>query len=126
MTTLESTIDTYLNAWTEQDPARRAQLIEEAWAPDGQLVDPPLSAQGRCEISDMASALQGQFPGHCFRRSSEIDEHHGRFRFAWELVSTDGAVALAGVDVGQLDGKGQIDQITGFFGELVPANARMG
>ena len=59
MTTLESTIDTYLNAWTEQDPARRAQLIEEAWAPDGQLVDPPLSAQGRCEISDMASALQG-------------------------------------------------------------------
>ena len=36
MTTLEPTIDTYLNAWTEQDPARRAQLIEEAWAPDGQ------------------------------------------------------------------------------------------
>jgi hypothetical protein len=126
MTTLESTIDTYLNAWTEHDPARRAQLIEEAWAPDGQLVDPPLWARGRGEISDMASALQGQFPGHYFRRSSEIDEHHSRFRFAWELVSIDGAVALAGVDVGQLDGKGQIDQITGFFGELLPANAKMG
>ena len=74
----------------------------------------------------MASALQGQFPGHNFRRSSQIDEHHGRFRFSWELVSTDGDVAIASLDVGQLDDNGQIQQITGFFGELEPVKTEIG
>jgi hypothetical protein len=126
MNSLEVTVDTYLGAWSEEDPALRSQLIEKVWTANGRLVDPPLAAEGRDEISDMASALQAQFPGHYFRRSSEIDEHHGRFRFAWELVSGDGAVALAGLDVGQLDDSGQIEQITGFFGPLEPVKAGLG
>src|SRR4051794_34951485 len=72
-----TTIDTYLAAWNEPDPARRAGLIEQVWAADGRLIDPPLAAEGHNGISDMAAALQGQFPGHRFRRASGIDEHHG-------------------------------------------------
>jgi hypothetical protein len=126
MTSLEVTVDTYLSAWTETDPARRAQLITRVWTANGRLVDPPLAAQGRSQISDMSSALQGQFPGHYFRRSSQIDEHHGRFRFSWELISTDGVVAISGLDVGQVDDHGHIEEITGFFGELEPIRAEVG
>ena len=43
-TTLEATIDTYLEAYLEPDAERRARSIEQVWAPDGHLFDPPLDA----------------------------------------------------------------------------------
>jgi hypothetical protein len=123
MNTLSSTVDTYLTAWNETDPDSRDKLIQQVWATDGQLVDPPLAASGHSEISDMAAALQAQFPGHQFRRASEVDEHHGHFRFAWQLVAPDGSVAISGIDVGALDENGRIAQITGFFGDLPARDA---
>ena len=71
----------------------------------------------------MAGSLQSQFPGHHFVRTSKVDEHHGHFRFAWDLVAPDGSVALGGVDVGELTDDGSIARITGFFGDLVPQEA---
>jgi hypothetical protein len=123
MNTLSSTVDTYLTAWNKTDPDSRDKLIQQVWATDGQLVDPPLAASGHSEISDMAAALQAQFPGHQFRRASEVDEHHGHFRFAWQLVAPDGSVAISGIDVGALDENGRIAQITGFFGDLPARDA---
>jgi hypothetical protein len=118
MNTLSITVDTYLSAWNETDTGSREKLIEAVWANDGRLIDPPLSASGHCEISDMAAALQAQFPGHQFRRASDVDEHHGHFRFAWQLIAPDGSVAISGMDVGAIDENGHIAQITGFFGDL--------
>lgn len=118
MRDIHATIDTYLSAWNEQDPAQRADLIERVWATDGRLIDPPLAAEGHTGISDMAAALHAQFPGHRFRRASGIDAHHDQLRFAWELVGPDGAVALSGLDVGELAADGRLRRITGFFGEL--------
>jgi hypothetical protein len=115
---LTATVDTLLAAWNEPDPARRAGLIERVWASDGRLIDPPLAAEGHAGISDMAAALQAQFPGHWFRRSSGIDAHHGYLRYGWELVGPEGAVALAGIDVGELADDGKLRRITGFFGPL--------
>jgi hypothetical protein len=118
MSDLTATVDTYLAAWNETDPERRAELVEQVWAPDGTLTDPPMAASGHAGISEMHGALQGQFPGHRFRRATAVDAHHGRFRVGWELVGPDGAVALAGTDVGQLTDDGRLHGITGFFGDL--------
>jgi hypothetical protein len=118
MNDLTTTVDTYLSAWSETDPARRAELIEGVWAADGRLIDPPLAAEGHAGISDMASAMQSHFPGHRFRRASGIDAHHDQLRFAWELVGPDGTVTLAGLDVGELSADGRLRRIAGFFGEL--------
>jgi hypothetical protein len=70
----------------------------------------------------MAAALQQQFEGHRFRRASGVDAHHGHLRFAWELVSPGGDVALTGLDVGELSEDGRLRRITGFFGELPAAD----
>ncbi len=118
MSDLTTTVDTYLTAYGEPDKARRAELISRVWAADGRLVDPPLAAESHDGISDMAASLQQQFADHRFRRVSEIDAHHDRFRFAWELVGPDGAVAVSGIDVGELAEDGRLRRITGFFGEL--------
>jgi hypothetical protein len=123
MPDLTTTVDTYLAAWNETDPARRAQLIQRVWAADGRLIDPPLAAEGRTGISEMVSALHAQFPGHRFRRATGIDAHHDQLRFGWELVGPDGGVALAGLDVGELADDGQLRRITGFFGELPEAES---
>jgi hypothetical protein len=86
MAELTATVDTYLAAWNEADPARRAPLIEQVWAPDGTLVDPPLDGTGHDGISAVADALHAHYPDHRFRRTGAVDAHHDRFRFTWELV----------------------------------------
>lgn len=118
MTDLETTVDTYLAAWTEPDDARRATMIDRAWAVDGRLIDPPLAGEDHDGISDMAKTMQSLYPGHTFRRTSGIDAHHEYLRFSWELRDAKGTVVLAGVDVGDIAQDGRLQRITGFFGDV--------
>lgn len=118
MADLADTIENHLDGLNETEPGLRSQKLEQVWAIDGRLIDPPLAGSGRTEISEMVGTLQAQFPGHSFRRTSAIDAHHEHFRYSWEFVAPDGSVALSGLDVGELAGDGSIARITGFFGDL--------
>ena len=120
---LTATVDTWLQAYGETDAAARAALIEQVWAPEGVLVDPPFSGTGHAEIAALAGAAQGQFPGHTFRRTSEIDAHHDLARYTWELVGPDGTLAVAGTDVALVGEDGRLQYVAGFFGEPAPRAA---
>jgi hypothetical protein len=122
MNDVATTVDTYLAMWNETDPGRRAEHIRRAWVEDGRYVDPLLEAEGYAALGDMVAGVHEQFPGHRFRRTSGIDSHHDQVRFAWELAAPDGAVTVAGVDLGELAPDGRFRAIAGFFGEL-PAEA---
>ena len=115
-------VDRYLAALNEPDGARRRVLLERAFAPDGGLTDPPLTGQGHDGLAELGDALHAHYAGHAFRRTSEVDAHHDRFRFAWALTGPDGAVVLTGLDTGVLAADGRVGQVVGFFGEL-PARA---
>jgi SnoaL-like domain len=115
-------VDTYFAMWNETDPAARSKYIEQAWASDARYLDPLLEADGHDGLSQMVDGVHAQFPGHRFRRLSGVDVHHDRVRFAWDLVAPDGAVTVAGIDVGELTDDGRLRSITGFFGEP-PAEA---
>ena len=119
--TTTAVIDGYLAAYGEPDADVRGVRIEAVWAPDGRLLDPPAAGEGHVGIDGLATALQGQFPGHRFRRTSAVDAHHDHVRFTWELVAPDGTPVLAGMDVGRLGRDGRLEQIVGFFGELPAA-----
>jgi hypothetical protein len=71
----------------------------------------------------MVAGVQAKFPGHRFRRLSGVDTHHDQLRFAWDLVTPEGAVVVAGIDVGALGPDGRLRRITGFFGEVPAATA---
>jgi hypothetical protein len=118
MSDLTTTVDTWLAAYGEPDGARRAEMIAQVWAPTGTLADPPFEGTGHAEISGLADTAQQRFPAHQFRRTSGIDSHHGFARYSWEFVGPDGAVAVAGLDLAQVDGDGRLLRVTGFFGEL--------
>ena len=121
MNPLDTTIDTYLEAYAEADPVRRKELIGRVWAADGRLVDPPLDGAGHEGIDDMAGALQTQFPGHTFRRTSGIDAHHGFARYEWEMLAPDGTPVLGGLDVAEVADDGRLRRVVGFFGPLAAA-----
>jgi hypothetical protein len=123
MTTTAATIDTYLSAYGESDGRRRKQLIADSFAPDATLADPPLDAVGHHGLDEMFVAVQTQFPGHTFRRSSGIDEHHGVARYEWELVAADGTVSVSGTDVVRFDADDKLASVVGFFGPLPPLDA---
>jgi len=118
VTNASTTIDTLFAMWNEQDAGRRAKLVETVWVEDGQLVDPPLEGTGHAGITDMIAAVQSQFPGHTFRRTTGIDAHHDTLRYGWELVGPDGAVVAIGLDVGVLADDGRLRRVNGFLGPL--------
>jgi len=118
MSEVTKTVDTYLAMWNETDAARRADCIARAWTGDAHYVDPALEASGPDALTGMVDGVQARFPAHRFRRTSGVDVHHDRLRFGWELVAPDGAVVVAGIDVGELAPDGRLRRITGFFGEL--------
>ena len=121
MTKLDATIDAHLEAYAEPDAGRRTERIREVWSADGQLIDPPLEGAGHAGINDMAAALQAQFPGHTFRRTSAIDGHHGFARYEWEMLAPDGTPVLAGLDVAEIAQDGTLRRVVGFFGPLTAA-----
>ena len=120
MSDLETTIDTYLEAYGEADPARRAELTARSWSEEGRLSDPPMEARGHDDLDAMFAAVQTQFPGHTFRRTSAVDAHHGVARYGWDLVGPDGTVAVAGMDVAVPGDDGRLVRVAGFFGDLPP------
>lgn len=117
MTSADTVVDTYLAAYNETDAPTRRRLLEDAFAADGHLIDPPLLGAGIAGISDMMAAVHQQFPSHRFRRTTGIDEHHGHLRYGWEMAGPDGGVVLTGMDVGEL-ANGRLVRITGFFDPL--------
>lgn len=121
MTDITAIVDMNLAALTEADQGKRAGLIARAWAEDGSLTDPPLTAEGHSGLSEFADAVCQHYAGHTFRRVSGVDVHHDRFRYAWELVAPDGTVTIAGIDVGDIAADGRLRTVTGFFGDLPEA-----
>ena len=122
MSDVTTTVDAYFDMWNETDPAKRAELIEQAWASEGRYVDPLLEADGHEALSEMVATVHAHYPGQRFERISAIDTHHNLVRFAWQLAGPDG-VTVAGIDVGELATDGRLRRITGFFGDLAGAEA---
>jgi hypothetical protein len=118
-----TTIDTYMDAYSEPDPALRAQLVAKTFAPDAELIDPPIDGKGHAGITEMMGGVLGHYPDHRFRRTTGIDAHHNVARYGWELVDSAGTVALDGTDVAEFDDGGAISRVLGFLGELPPREA---
>lgn len=115
---LEALITTYCAAWSEPDPGRRAQLLEEAWAEDGIYTDPTAHMTGRKELVEHIGKVLARYPGGRVVRTSVLDTHHDMVRFTWKMVLADGNSLPEGIDFGKLSGEGKLRRIIGFFGPL--------
>lgn len=120
VTGIDATVDAHLAGYCEPDPARRLELLTAVWSAAGRLVDPPFEAASPAGIAALVDAVLTHYPDHTFRRTTAVDTHHEFARYGWELVASDGTVAVGGTDVVTLDPDGRIAEIVGFFGDLTP------
>jgi hypothetical protein len=66
----------------------------------------------------MVKAVHAKYPGHKFKRTSDVDAHHDRARFAWELGLEGGPFLVKGIDFATLAADGRLQAVTGFFTEM--------
>lgn len=115
-------VDRYIAMWNETDAARRGALIAAIWADGASYLDPVLSGEGRDGIDAMIKAVHEKYPGHRFKRISDVNAHHDRAQFAWELGPElgpeQGPVLAKGIDFATLSAEGRLKNVTGFFTEL--------
>ncbi len=111
-------VDRYIAMWNAGDADDRRDLIAGAWAESGHYVDPLMEGQGHDGIDAMVAAVQERFPGHRFRRTSDVDAHNTVVRFAWELGADGQPPLVKGVDFGVLATDGRLQSITGFLDQV--------
>jgi hypothetical protein len=115
MNTLTDLIDRYIATWNETDGGQRRDLIARTWTENASYLDPVLQGEGRDGIDAMIVGVHERFPGHRFRRTGDVDSHHDRVRFTWELASEEGAAVVSGTDFGVVTLDNRLQAITGFF-----------
>jgi len=113
----------YWTAWNERDLERvRAHLVL-AVTDDVEWNDPRDSFVGIDELEQAIRRLRTTKPEYSFTIASEIDRHHDRLRYRWDMFR-NGRVLMEGLDVVALDPKsGRIARVDGFFGQPTPIDA---
>ena len=118
-TTYQAAVERYFAAWNAPDEDSRAKAVAAAWTEDGSYTDPLADVRGHEALNAAITAARGQFPGHEFRHTGEVDGNHDIARFTWDLVSTaDGSSPAAGSDVITLAEDGRIISVKGFLDRL--------
>jgi hypothetical protein len=115
MTDTVKLVDRYIAMWNAADAEDRRDLVAGAWSENGHYVDPLMEGKGHAGIDAMVAGVQERFPGHRFRRTSEVDAHNGRVRFGWALAAEGEPPLVRGVDFGVLADDGRLQSITGFL-----------
>jgi hypothetical protein len=121
--TLVELVDRYIAIWNETDADCRRNLIAWTYTEDARYLDPVLQGDGRDGIDAMVKAVHEKFPGHKFTRTSDVDAHHDRARFSWELGPDGGPALVKGIDFATLSADGKLHSVTGFFTQT-PAPAQ--
>lgn len=110
----------YWTAWNTDDLDAVPELLAGAVTPDVEWNDPRDSFVGIGELEAAVRRLRTAKPEYRFEIASEIDHHHGRMRYRWDMVRR-GRTLMEGLDVVTLDpGSGLIGRVDGFFGEPTP------
>jgi hypothetical protein len=118
MNTLTDLIDRYIATWNETDAGRRRDLIANTWSEGASYLDPMLQGEGGDGIDAMIAAVQERYPGYRFRRTGEVESHHDRVRFTWDLAPEDGEPVVRGTDFGVVAADNRLSAITGFFDQV--------
>lgn len=109
----------YWTAWNTRELDRIRGLLERAVTSDVVWNDPRDSFVGIAELEGAIRRLRTSKPDYGFTIVSEIDHHHGRLRYRWDM-GRNGRTLMEGLDVATLAPSGLIERMDGFFGSPTP------
>jgi hypothetical protein len=119
--TATEVVAAYAAAWDAKDEAERRALLERAWADDGVYCDPTALVEGREALVKHIGGFHERLAGSRIVATTGVDTYAGHLRFGWQMLDPQGAVALEGMDYGELAEDGRLRRIVGFFGPFPPA-----
>jgi len=83
---------------------------------DFSYVGPQVTADGPSGVIGVARQFAEHLPGIQFRRIGEVDAHHNRLRYGWEILRPDGETRFAtGTDIVEVAEDGRMQAITVFL-----------
>jgi hypothetical protein len=109
----------YWTAWNARDLDQLRGLLDRAVTPDVEWNDPRDSFVGIDELERAIRRLRTSKPDYEFSIVSEIDRHHDRLRYRWDM-SRKGRTLMEGLDIVTIAGSGLIVRVDGFFGQPTP------
>lgn len=113
--TRRAIIETWAQAWSESDEARRIELLRQAATPDCAYTDPNVDLAGHTAISTYMAGFQESAPGARFVTTA-FKSHHDHCLVQWNMVGADNTILSPGVSAGTFDSEGRLLQMVGFFG----------
>jgi hypothetical protein len=114
---VEVAVDTFIRAWSEPEPRARASLVEACFAADGRFVTRGAEFRGRSALLTLMARIHADPQIQRIRLGSVIDARGTTFRYRGVVENRDGSSAEA-LDVGEIDGNGQISLVLTFAGPL--------
>jgi len=119
---MPSPLVSYWTAWNEADLDRVRRHLASAVTEDVEWNDPRDSFIGIDELEAAIRKLRTNKPGYGFVIASEVDHHHNRYRYRWDMISR-GRILMEGLDIVRIDASvGLISRVDGFFGHPTPIN----
>jgi hypothetical protein len=112
----------YWTMWNEFDVELIRGHLDRAVTTELEWVDPLHSHVGRDALEVNVRTLRSDKPEYRFVITSEMDVHHNRIRYQWNMMRKH-RVLMRGLDVVTLDPAGLIERVDGFFGEPRPVAA---
>lgn len=110
----------YWTAWNEPELERVREHLIHAVTHDVEWNDPRDSFVGIAALEAAIQRLRSGKPDYRFLITSEIDHHHDRLRYRWDM-SRNGRTLMEGLDVVTLEpSSGLIARVDGFFGHPTP------
>lgn len=109
----------YWTAWNESDLDLVPHHLASAVTDDVEWNDPRDSFVGIEALEAAIRRLRSSKPEYRFTIASEIDGHHGRLRYRWDMTRGDRTL-MEGLDVVTLAPDGLIARVDGFFGHPTP------
>lgn len=118
---MRASIEAYVAAWNERDPAQRMRLIEQACAEDLRMRTAGKRIEGRGELDALIADFQQRRPGDRAAFSSAVDVQGHVFRYTGVVEGSSSGRGGDALDTGECDEEGRICILLTFVGAAPPA-----
>ena len=104
-----------VRVFSERDPTRRLEAIDELYTADAVLTEPEGISKGRAAICDAVTELLSKLPPtFAFTPNGPAVGHHGVGRLLWKAGPPNGTAVVTGMDIAHFKG-GRIQEIYVFL-----------
>ena len=109
----------YWSAWNEHDVQRVPDILARAVTANVEWSDPREAFVGIKNLAAAIRRLRTTKPECRFVIASEVESHHDRLRYRWDMIRGQRTL-MEGLDIVTLDASGLIVRVDGFFGHPSP------